>query len=93
MIYQVCKNIGAMAAVLEGSVDGIVLTGGLMRFPDVEASIRKRCGFIAPIYVYPGEVEQEAMAGAALRVLRGEETALTYPGHPVFDGFTWDASK
>ena len=93
MIYQVCKNIGAMAAVLEGEVDGIVLTGGLMRFPDVEASIRKRCGFIAPIYVYPGEVEQEAMAGAALRVLRGEETALTYPGHPVFDGFTWDASK
>ena len=37
---------------------------------------------------YPGEFEQEAMAAGAMRVLRGEEEALTYPGKPVWRGFT-----
>ena len=87
MIYQVCKSIGAMAAVLEGDVDGIVLTGGLLRFDDVLADIRRRCGFIAPVTAYPGEFEQEAMAAGAMRVLTGEEPALTYPGRPVWSGF------
>lgn len=90
MIYQVAKNIGAMAAVLHGDVDGIVLTGGLMRFNDIREQIKEQCGFIAPIYVYPGEVEQRAMADAAMRVLDGQETALKYPEHPVFQGFPWD---
>ena len=90
MIYQVCKAIGSMAAVLCGEVDGIVLTGGLLRFADVEEGIRRRCGFIAPVSVYPGEFEQEAMAAGALRVLTGQEQALTYPGHPVWQGFADD---
>ena len=87
MIYQVCKAIGSMAAVLCGEVDGIVLTGGLLRFADVEEGIRRRCGFIAPVTAYPGEFEQEAMAAGALRVLTGQEPALTYPGRPVWQGF------
>ncbi|MBQ2992212.1 MAG: butyrate kinase [Clostridia bacterium] len=87
MIYQVCKEIGSMAAVLEGNVDGIVLTGGLLRFDDVLGDIRRRCGFIAPVTAYPGEFEQEAMAAGAMRVLTGEEEALVYPGHPVWEGF------
>ena len=87
MIYQVCKAIGSMAAVLEGQVDGIVLTGGLLRFEDVLSDIRRRCGWIAPVTAYPGEFEQEAMAAGAMRVLTGEEKALTYPGRPVWSGF------
>ena len=87
MIYQTAKYIAAMAAVLEGHVDGIVLTGGLLRFDDVVSGIRRRCEWIAPVSVYPGEFEQEAMALGALRVLRGEETLLTYPGKPVWTGF------
>ncbi len=87
MIYQICKDIGAMAAVLEGDVDGIVLTGGLLRFDDVLADIKRRCGFIAPVTAYPGEFEQEAMAAGAMRVLTGEETALVYPGKPAWSGF------
>ena len=87
MIYQVCKVIGSMAAVLEGQVDGIVLTGGLLRFEDVLSDIRRRCGWIAPVTAYPGEFEQEAMAAGAMRVLTGEEKALTYPGRPVWSGF------
>ncbi|MBR3795146.1 MAG: butyrate kinase [Clostridia bacterium] len=87
MIYQICKEIGAMAAVLEGRVDAIVLTGGLLRFSDVREGIERRCGFIAPVAVYPGECEQEAMAAGAMRVLTGEEEALCYPGKPVWNGF------
>ena len=87
MIYQVIKYIGSMSIVLQGKVDGIVLTGGLLRFPEVEEKIRESCGWIAPVTSYPGEFEQEAMAFGALRVLRGEEEAKIYPGKPVWDGF------
>ena len=87
MIYQICKMIGEMSAVLCGKVDGILLTGGLVRFQDIPDGIRERCGFIAPISVYPGEMEQEALAYGALKVLRGEESAMTYSGRNVFQGF------
>ena len=87
MIYQICKMIGAQSCVLEGKVDAILLTGGLMRFDDITRGIERRCGWIAPISVYPGEMEQEALALGALRVLRGKAKALTYTGKPVWDGF------
>lgn len=87
LIYQVCKMIGEMSAVLCGNVEGILLTGGLLRFNDVYETINKRCGFIAPITCYPGEMEQEAMAIPVLRVMNGEEKALTYSGKNVWNGF------
>ena len=87
MIYQICKSIGAMSAVLGGKVDAILLTGGLMRFEDITAGIRERCGWIAPIHVYPGEMEQEAMAYPVLKVLRGQAEAMTYTGKDVWQGF------
>ena len=87
MIYQVCKMIGEMSAVLSGKVDGILLTGGLMRFDDVLAGIQERCGWIAPISVYPGEMEQEALAYPALKVLKGKLTPLKYTGKDVWQGF------
>lgn len=85
MKYQVTKWIGEMAVVLKGNVDGIVLTGGLLRFPDILETIEENCGWIAPIKTYPGEFEHEAMAKGALRILRGEEELKVYPGKPVFD--------
>lgn len=36
--------------------------------------------FIAPICVYPGESELDALAGSAIRVLSGEEDAKEYLG-------------
>ena len=87
MIYQICKMIGAMSAVLCGKVDAIILTGGFMRFQDVIDGVRQRCGFLAPIAVYPGELEQEAMALPALKVLRGEITPRKYSGKNVWNGF------
>ena len=90
MIYQICKSIGAMAAVLEGQVDGILLTGGLVRFQDIVEGVKQRCGWIAPITVYPGECEQEAMAESALEILRGQKQPHIYTGAPVFQGFGWE---
>ncbi len=87
LIYQVCKMIGEMSTVLKGQVDGILLTGGLMRFADVAEGVRDRCGWIAPVSVYPGEMEQEALAYAVLKVLRGKATAMTYSGKNVWQGF------
>ncbi len=89
MIYQVCKMIGEMSAVLCGKVDAVLLTGGFMRFADVIEGVRIRCGFIAPIAVYPGEMEQEAMAYPTLKALRGELKPLTYSGKNVWEGFGW----
>lgn len=85
MCYQLCKSIGAMSTVMKGHVDAILLTGGLVRFKDLVDFVKDRCGFIAPIEVYPGEVEQEAMAEAALSVERGEAVAHVYSGKPLFD--------
>ena len=76
-----------MSVVLNGKVDGIILTGGLVRFASIVDMIREKCGWIAPISVYVGEVEQEALNLAALRVLRGEEKAIRYTGEPVWKGF------
>ena len=87
MIYQICKQIGEMSAVLCGKVDGILLTGGLMRFEDVRKGIEQRCGWIAPVSVYPGEMEQEALAYSVLDALKGESEILTYSGKNVWDGF------
>ena len=87
MIFQISKLIASMSAVLCGQVDGILLTGGLMRFQDIPDGIEKRCGFIAPISVYPGEMEQEALAYSVLKALRGEAPVLTYAGKPVWNGF------
>jgi len=87
MIYQICKMVGEMSAVLCGKVDGILLTGGLMRFGDIVDGIKTRCGWIAPVSIYPGEMEQEALAFPVLKVLRGQLNAGHYTGRPVWDGF------
>lgn len=90
MIYQIAKSIGEMAAVLSGQVDAIILTGGLARFSDIIEGIESHCSFIAPIAVYPGEVEQEAMALSVLDVLQGRREAFDYTGKPVFSGFGFE---
>lgn len=87
MIYQICKQIGAMSTVLKGKVDGIVLTGGLMRFDDITEQIIDRCGWIAPVSVYPNEYEQEALALNAYHALTGQIEIKKYTGKPVWDGF------
>ncbi len=78
MAYQIAKEIGAMATVLKGEVDAIVLTGGLAHSEMLVGWIKERVEWIAPVMVYPGEDEMLAMAQGALRVLRGEEEPKEY---------------
>ncbi len=78
MLYQVGKEAGGMAAVLEGKVDAVIITGGMAHEDYVVDSLKRRLSFIAPVYVYPGEDEMKALAEGVLRVLNGEEEALTY---------------
>jgi butyrate kinase len=78
MAYKVAKEIGAMAAVLAGQVDRVIITGGIAYSEKLVAEVSSRVGFIAPILVLPGEEELEALAEGALRVLDGEEPAKIY---------------
>lgn len=78
MAYQVSKEIGAMAAVLEGEVDGILLTGGIAHDRWFISEIVKRVERFGPVHIYPGEDEMKALATNALRVLRGEMELKIY---------------
>ncbi len=78
MCYQIAKEIGACAAILEGKVDAIFLTGGLAFGDDLNNEIKKRVGFIAPLFVMPGENEMEALSQGAVHVLQGTEKAKDY---------------
>ena len=78
MCYQVAKEIGAMAAVLKGKVDAILLTGGIAYGKPITDFIREMVEFIAPVKVYPGEDEMRALAMNGLMVLRGEMQAKKY---------------
>jgi len=78
MIYQIAKNIAAQSAVLYGKVDAILLTGGMAHSDYIVSQLRPRISFIAPVKVYPGEGEMEALAQNALTVLRGEREAQEY---------------
>lgn len=77
-VYQVSKDIGAQAAVLNGKVDQIIFTGGIAYSKNTMEDFKKKVSFIAPITVYPGEDELLALAQGALRVLNGEEEAKVY---------------
>ncbi len=78
MAYQVAKDIGAMAAVLSGQVDAVILTGGLAHDQNLVHLIATRVRFVAQILTYPGENELEALALGALRCLQGDEDILIY---------------
>jgi butyrate kinase len=76
--YGVAKAIGALATAASGKVDAVILTGGIAFSSSMMTNIEKMCSFIAPVVVYPGEGELEALALAGMRVLSGEATVLAY---------------
>ncbi len=78
LAYQVAKAIGELAVVLDGQVDGILLTGGLAYSNYLVNYIKKKTSFISRLFVYPGEDELEALAMNALMVARGELAAKKY---------------
>lgn len=78
MAYQVAKEIGGCAAVLRGEVDAVIITGGIAHSSMLVKLIEDKVSFIAPVKVYPGEDEMEALAAGGLRVLTGNEKAKSY---------------
>ena len=79
MVYQICKEIGSMASVLEFDLDAIIITGGLANSRRLVNDLEKRIKRLGCIWVYPGSYENEALAQTVARVLSGREEYLTWP--------------
>lgn len=78
MVYQVAKDIGGMAVVVNGDIDRIILTGEIAHSKRLIESLSDRVKFIAPIEVIPGTYEMEGLVAGALRMLRGQEPIKDY---------------
>lgn len=78
MGYQIAKEIGAMATVLKGDIDAIVLTGGVAYSKYLTDYIKEHVGFMAPVIVKPGEDEMTALNEGYLRTVTGEDPVKIY---------------
>ena len=87
MIYQIAKYVGSMAVALNGKVDGILFTGGMSKSKRLVEQLTNYVSWIAPIHVYPGEFEMQALASGIIRVLNGEDEEHEYTGEDVWTGF------
>lgn len=85
MGYQIAKEIGAMATVIEGKVDAILITGGVAYAKYLTDAVESRVKFIAPVFVMPGEDEMGALNLGVLSVLGGKENAKIYEEEVVLD--------
>lgn len=91
MAYQISKEIGAMSAVLGGEVHAIILTGGIAHNPDLTAFIKEHIGFIAPVFIYPGEDEMRALAINGALLISGKIEAKEYNTKNVISGLDLDS--
>ncbi len=90
MEYTMVKWAAMMAGALKGKVDAILMTGGLANDKELVAQLTEDLSWIAPVYVYPGSYETQALAAGAIRVLSGAEEVKRYTGAPVWDGFDFE---
>ena len=72
-VHQACKAIGEQTAALPGRPDAIAITGGIAKWDALVDRIERRLAWIAPIIVVAGELELEALAEGAGRVMFGLE--------------------
>lgn len=77
-IYQVSKEVAMYGASLSGKVDRVILTGGIAHSDLVTEEVTKRVSYLAPVEIIAGEMEMEALALGALRVLGGVEQSKEY---------------
>ena len=75
---SVAKYVGAVATVVCGKVDAIVLTGGIAYSKQITEAIAEMVQFIAPVEVYPGENELESLAENGYGILAGEFDVAYY---------------
>ncbi len=75
---QIAKCIGELCPVLKGDCNAIILTGGMAYSKMLMDMVIEYVGFLAPVHVYPGENEMEALARGGIRLLSGEEEIGEY---------------
>ena len=66
------------------------MTGGMAYDAELVAKVKENTEWIAPVYVYPGSFETEALGAGVERVLSGEEEVKIYSGEPVWKGFDFE---
>lgn len=78
LVYQIAKEIGSLSTVMFGKVDNILVTGGIAYSKPVTDMIKERTEFLAPVEVYPGEDEMEALAEGGFYAMINEYPINTY---------------
>jgi butyrate kinase len=77
-IYQLIKQIGSTAAIVDGHVDRIILTGKMASNGYFTDLLSERIKWIAPTALYPGHNDISALIDGVMRVMTGAEEAKAY---------------
>jgi len=86
LIHRIVKEIGSMYAALGADVEAVVFTGGLIKSRLIRDALRKKVSRMAPIFIFEGSLEMEALAGQTFRVLSGRINPLHFPVISDTDG-------
>lgn len=78
MALNVARCLARLAVAVNGSIDCIILTGGIAYSQKFTSSVKEKVRFLAPVEIIPGENEMQALYDGTMRVLRGDETAHVF---------------
>jgi butyrate kinase len=78
MAYQIAKEIGSMAAVLEFDVDAILIMGSILNNKFFSDKLISRIKKIAPVSVFPVVNDLDSLAMNGMMILRGEAEIIEY---------------
>jgi butyrate kinase len=78
MAYQIAKEIGSMAAVLEFNVDATLIMGSIMNNKFFSEKLISRIHKIAPVSVYPVVNDLDSLAMNGVMILHGEAEIIEY---------------
>lgn len=78
MIYSIARWLCSLAPSTNGHIDAILLTGAIANSQYVTSQLQQRIGWLAPVFVYPGEDELTALAHNAYRAMIGQEEIKQY---------------
>ena len=84
-VMTVAKYIAAMASVVDGKIDVIIMTGGVAYSKYITDAISKKVAFLGPIKVYPGENELGSLAENGYMILAGATKIRTYNKDRLID--------
>ena len=84
-VLNIAKYIVAQAAVVDGKVDVIILTGGVAYSKDITDAITRKVEWVAPVKVYPGENELNSLAENGYIILAGATKIHTYDKNRIIE--------